>query len=115
MLSRASQMRIEPSRLSQDATRYFERIRYSCDWRGLMRVNVLSALISSVSKLMRQFAVGCAHRPNNPAYSLIRVSPGPAAGSGVTKVKDPSPFATQPVFNTPATIAQSPRFALLGK
>ena len=35
-------------------------MRYSCDWRGLMRVKVLSALINSVSKLIFQAGKGLA-------------------------------------------------------
>src|SRR5262245_20387813 len=114
MLSRASQMRIEPSRLNQFTGRYFERIRYSCDWRGLMRVNVLSALIRSVSKLILQCCVGCAQIPKTPAYSLISSEPVSCSGPGVTNVKDPSPFAVHPAGSNPPTRAQDPRFALFG-
>src|SRR6266550_1475201 len=115
MLSRPSHMRIDPSTLIQLASLYFVRTRYSWDWRGLMRVNALSALINSVSKLIRQLVMGCAHRPNTPAYSLIRVSPGFAMGFGVTNVNEPSPFGVQPGGKAPPTKAQSPRLALFGK
>src|SRR5262249_13317903 len=53
--------------------------------------------------------------PNKPEYSLISVLPASISASGVTKVKDPSPLAVQPVGSKPPTSAQSPRFALLGK
>src|SRR5215467_9698208 len=69
----------------------------------------------SVSKLIRQLLTGCAQTPNTPAYSLIRVSPGFVVGLGVTNVKEPSPLALQPGGSAPATKAQSPRLALLGK
>src|ERR1700686_1293268 len=115
MLSRPSQMRMDPSTLTQFTGLYLVRTRYSCVWRGLIRVKVLSALISSASKLIRQLVTGCAQTPNTPAYSLIRVSPGLVAGPGVTKVNDPSPFAVQPSGSAAPTSAQSPRFALFGK
>src|SRR5215470_1005703 len=106
---------MEPFKLSQEEALYVERIRYSCDCRGLIRVYVLSALMSSVSKLIRQLLIGRAHMPNKPEYSLISVLPASISASGVTKVKDPSPLAVQPVGSKPPTSAQSPRFALLGK
>src|SRR4029077_9371812 len=70
-LLRDSQIRMLPSRFSQLVKSYFVRSRYSCDCFGLMRVNVPSALNSSVSKRMFHFWLGRAHTPNNPEYSLI--------------------------------------------
>src|SRR5580704_19475673 len=80
-----------------------------------MRVNELSALINSVSKLIFKWFTGLAQMPNNPAYSLISVSLGLATGPGVAKAKAPPPIAVQPSGSTPAASAQSPRLALLGK
>src|SRR5450631_1176362 len=97
MLSRPSQMRTEPSMLIQPVGLYLLLTRYSCVWRGLIRVKLLSAFINSASKLIRHLVIGrAAQIPNTPAYSLISVSPGPSAGSGVTNVNDPSPLALHP-------------------
>jgi hypothetical protein len=72
-------------------------LRYSCDCRGLMRVNELSALINSVSKLILQAGRGLAQIPKRPEYSLMRVSPvSSSMGRGVVNVNDPSPLGVQP-------------------
>src|SRR5262245_17294297 len=106
-------MVMDPLTFSQGAGLYVDRRRYSCDCRGLMRVNVLSALISSVSKLILQAGTGLAQMPKTPEYSLIRVSPvSSSMGRGVVKVNEPSPLAVQPSGRPPFERAQSPRLAL---
>src|SRR5579863_8522325 len=105
----------EPLRFSHGIGLYVVRTRYSCVCRGLIRVNVLSALISSVSKLIHQFAIGRAQIPNRPEYSLMGVWSVPRLASGVMNVKDPSPFGVQPMGSAPPTRAQSPRLALFGR
>src|SRR5579872_1253935 len=80
-----------------------------------MRVNELSALINSVSKLIFMWFSGLAQMPNSPEYSLIKVSSGLAAASGVVNAKAPPPMGTQPGGSAPPWRAQSPRLALSGK
>src|SRR5208282_1086385 len=109
-----------PSRFSQLVTSYFVRTRYSCDSLGLIRVNVPSALNSSVSKLIFHFWLGRAQRPNNPEYSLIGGTALPAGVKPVfeTNAMDVSAFSVQPtgrfacVTGPGATTAQDPRAAV---
>src|SRR5258705_5059119 len=109
-------MLMDPLRFSQGASLYVERRRYSCDCRGLMRVNALSALINSVSKLIFQAGKGLAQMPKTPEYSLMKVSPvSSSMGRGVVNVNEPLPLDVQPTGSTPLWRAQSPRLALSGK
>src|SRR5580700_3064370 len=109
-----------PSRLSQLVRSYFVRKRYSCDSLGLMRVNVPSALKSSVSKLIFHFWFGLAQRPNKPEYSLIGGTVAPAGAKPVfeTKAMELSAFNVQPPGRLPCetgpgfTTAQDPRAAV---
>src|SRR5271169_5146869 len=118
-LLRDSQMRMFPSRLSQLLTTYFDRTRYSCDSFGLMRVNVPSALNSSMSKLIFHFWLGRAQRPNKPAYSLIGGTDALAGAKGGTETKamELSAFNVQPAGRLACetgpgfTTAQEPRAA----
>src|ERR1700747_996680 len=109
-------MVMDPFRFSQGASLYVERRRYSCDCRGLMRVNELSALINSLLKLILQAGKGLAQMPKTPEYSLMRVSPVTSSmGCGVLNVNEPLPLGVQPSGSAPFSRAQSPRLALSGK
>ena len=104
----------DPFRFNQFVALYFDRIRYSRNCRGLMRVKALSALISSVSKLILKLLEGLNQSPNNAACSLMSVSPVSSV-AGETKEIEPSAFCVHPWGSTPATSAHAPRAALLGK
>src|SRR5712691_4031088 len=101
-------MATDPFRFSQSATLYLDRIRYSCDCRGLMRVKALSALISSVSKLILKLLLGLNQRPNTAACSLMSVWPLSSV-AGETKEIEPSAFCVHPAGKTPDCSAQAPR------
>src|SRR5579864_1523352 len=109
-----------PSRFIQLVKSYFVRSRYSCDSFGLMRVNVPSALKSSVSKRMFHFWFGRAHTPNKPEYSLIggTMAEGGAKAGSDTKAIELSGFSVHPagrfacVTGPGFTTAQAPRAAL---
>src|SRR5271155_4601376 len=115
-----SQIKMLPFRFSQLFTTYLVRTRYNCDSFGLMRVNVPSALKSSMSKLIFQCWVGRAQRPSKPEYSLIG---GTASVAGVKpgierKLIELSAFSMQPAgrfacdTGSPEfTTAQEPRAA----
>src|SRR6266576_2638276 len=101
-------MVMDPLRFSQGAGLYVERTRYSCDCRGLMRVNELSALINSVSKLILQAGKGLTQMPKTPEYSLMKVSPvSSSMGCGVLNVNEPSPLGVQPT-GAPRSRERSP-------
>jgi len=89
---------------------YFDRIRYSRNCRGLMRVKaIVRAHPVSVSKLILKLLEGLNQSPNNAACSLMSVSPVSSV-AGETKEIEPSAFcAAIPGAVTPATSAHAPR------
>ena len=115
MLSRPSQMRTEPSTLIQvrglvlASHAIFLRLPRADSREAVVRAHQLRVEADS--------PVGDGPGPNTE-YSGVFIDqsfPGPSAGSGVTKVKEPSPFAVHPSGSSTPSNAQSPRFALLGK
>ena len=96
-----------------------EEVADSCDSFGLMRVNVPSALNSSISKLIFHFWFGRAQRPSNPEYSLIGGTDALAGAKGGTETKpmELSAFSVQPAGRLACetgpgfTTAQEPRAA----